>query len=61
MKNKKTLAKKAEHYSYLKMALRFVTLAIALWALVVAYQAKYKADWVEKLQNTFIFRSDDEG
>jgi len=45
---------KNEHYSYLKMALRIITLVIAIWALVVAYQAKSLAEWVDSKQENVI-------
>jgi hypothetical protein len=45
---------KVEHYSSLKMALRLITLAIAIWALVVAYQAKSLAGWVDTKQEHVI-------
>jgi hypothetical protein len=48
--------RKAEHYSSLKMILRIATLAIAIWALVVAYQAKTVADWVNTKQDNIIER-----
>lgn len=51
MKNK---TKKEEHYSYLKMALRIVTLLIAIWALVIAYQAKNSAEWIDSKQEDII-------
>jgi len=41
---KKQERKKVEHYSILKMILRILTLAIAIWALVIAYQAKQTAE-----------------
>jgi len=46
--------KKVEHYSYLKMLLRIATLIIAIWALVVAYQAKQVAEWVDAKQENII-------
>lgn len=45
---------KKEHYSTLKMVLRIVTLALAIWALVVAYQAKSLAEWVDDKQEQVI-------
>ena len=56
---KARLKRKAEHYSNLKLLLRIATLVIAIWALVVAYQAKQKADWVDMKQNSFIFRDEE--
>jgi hypothetical protein len=47
-------ARKEEHYSMLKMTLRIITLAIAVWALVVAYQAKQSAEWVSDKQDNII-------
>ena len=41
---------KKEHYSTLKLVIRIVTLAIAIWALVIAYQAKSTAEWVDDKQ-----------
>jgi hypothetical protein len=38
----------------LKMTLRIITLAIAVWALVVAYQAKQSAEWVSDKQDNII-------
>lgn len=46
--------KKNEHYSTLKMVLRVVTLAIAIWALVIAYQAKQLATWIDSKQEDVI-------
>lgn len=46
--------RKNEHYSTLKMVLRIITLAIAVWALVVAYQAKQLATWVDNKQENVI-------
>jgi hypothetical protein len=48
------ISKKNEHYSTLKMVLRVVTLAIAIWALVIAYQAKQIAMWVDDKQDNVI-------
>ncbi len=48
------LKTKNEHYSYLKMILRVVTLVVAIWALVIAYQAKSLANWVDDKQNNVI-------
>lgn len=45
---------KNQHYSYLKMFLPILTLGISIWALVVAYQAKNSAEWVEKVQDNII-------
>ena len=45
---------KNEHYSQLKLFLRVITLAIAIWALVVAYQAKQLANWVDSKQENVI-------
>lgn len=45
---------KKEHYSTLKLVLRIVTLGIAIWALVVAYQAKTLATWVDDKQENVI-------
>ena len=45
---------KKEHYSTLKLVLRIVTLGIAIWALVVAYQAKTLATWVDDKQDNVI-------
>jgi hypothetical protein len=45
---------KNQHYSYLKMILRVLTLGISIWALIVAYQAKNTAEWVEKVQDNVI-------
>lgn len=50
--NSKT--RKEEHYSMLKMTLRIITLAIAVWALVVAYQAKQSAEWISDKQDNII-------
>lgn len=44
------LKTKVEHYSQLKMLLRIVTLIIAVWALIIAYQAKNIATWVDDKQ-----------
>lgn len=45
---------KNEHYSTLKLLLRIVTLGVAIWALVVAYQAKQLASWVDSKQENVI-------
>jgi len=45
---------KNQHYSSLKMILRIVTLGVAIWALVVAYQAKSLAQWVDDKQDNVI-------
>jgi hypothetical protein len=45
---------KNQHYSYLKMSLRILTLFIGVWALIVAYQAKDAAERVEKVQDNVI-------
>jgi hypothetical protein len=37
-----------------KMVLRFATLAIAIWALIIAYQAKDLAKWVDNKQENII-------
>lgn len=50
----KAKTRKTEHYSTLKMVLRIATLAIAIWALVVAYQAKNTANWVNDKQDNVI-------
>ena len=36
------------------MILRVLTLGISIWALIVAYQAKNTAEWVEKVQDNVI-------
>ena len=51
MKNEKI---KNQHYSYLKMFLRILTLGISIWALVIAYQAKNMAEWVNDKQDNVI-------
>lgn len=43
-----------EHYSTLKMVLRIATLLLSIWALVIAYQAKSMAEWVDDKQNNII-------
>jgi small neutral amino acid transporter SnatA (MarC family) len=53
MKNTK---RKTEHYSNLKMVLRIITLIIATWGLVIAYQAKNLAEWVDDKQENVIER-----
>lgn len=45
---------KNQHYSSLKMILRIVTLGVAIWALIVAYQAKSLAQWVDNKQDNVI-------
>lgn len=50
----KSKTRKTEHYSTLKMVLRIITLATAIWALVVAYQAKTTAEWVNDKQDNVI-------
>jgi len=55
MKNKlKEMSKKEEHYSNLKSLLRFITLGLAIWALIIAYQAKSTAEWVNDKQDNVI-------
>lgn len=39
------MSKKSDRYSNLKLVLRVTTLVIAIWALIVAYQAKSDAEW----------------
>lgn len=39
------LKEKANHYSNLKAVIRIATLAVAIWALVIAYQAKQRSEW----------------
>ena len=51
MKNSKI---KSQHYSVLKMVLRVATLAVAIWALIVAYQALNLAKWVDDKQEGII-------
>ena len=46
--------RKKEHYSTLKLVLRVITLAISVWALVIAYQAKNTAEWVDNKQDNII-------
>lgn len=48
------MGKQKEHYSTLKLALRIATLGIAIWALIIAYQAKSRADWVNDKQDNVI-------
>ena len=45
---------KNQNYSYLKMLLRIVTLVVAVWALVIAYQALSLAKWVDNKQEVII-------
>lgn len=45
---------KKEHYSTLKLVIRVVTLLISIWALVIAYQAKQTAQWVDDKQENII-------
>lgn len=45
---------KNEHYSNLKLFLRIITLGVAIWALVVAYQAKNTTNWVDAKQDIII-------
>ena len=56
---------KSQHYSYLKMLLRIVTLGVAVWALVIAYQALSLAKWVDNKQEVIIeklmFKNDNTG
>lgn len=47
-------SKKEQHYSNLKLVLRIITLGIAIWALIIAYQAKNTADWVDTKQDIII-------
>jgi len=48
------MSKKEEHYSNLKSLLRFITLGLAIWALIIAYQAKSTAEWVNDKQDNVI-------
>lgn len=50
----KTKDRKNQHYSMLKMALRLITLGFAIWALIVAYQAKNTSEWVNTKQDLII-------
>jgi hypothetical protein len=50
----KTTKIKNQHYSYLKMIIRITTLVISIWALIVAYQAKNRADWVNDKQDNVV-------
>ena len=43
-----------EKYSTLKLVLLIATLTMSIWALVIAYQAKQTADWVDAKQNNII-------
>lgn len=45
---------KGEHYSTLKMILRIITLAIALWALIVTYQNKKSIEWLQGVQDNVV-------
>lgn len=47
---------RSEHYSTLKMVLRFVTLGIALWALILSFQNKKSIDWLQSEQDNVIER-----
>ena len=46
--------KTKEKYSTLKLILRITTLVISVWALIVAYQAKQTAEWVNDKQDNII-------
>ena len=48
------MSKKEKYYSNLKLLLRLVTLGLAIWALVIAYQAKSTAEWVDAKQENII-------
>jgi hypothetical protein len=60
----KKLKIKNEHYSRLKLAIRIITLIIAIWALIVAYMAKNDAEWISNKQEVIIekllFKNHDE-
>ena len=43
-----------KHYSVLKLVLRITTLIVAIWALVIAYQAKELAKWVDTKQESIV-------
>ena len=43
-----------EKYSTLKLVLLITSLIMSIWALVVAYQAKQTADWVDAKQDNVI-------
>jgi hypothetical protein len=45
---------KKEHYSNLKMALRLLTLAIAILALVMSISNRSEIKWQEKVQDNII-------
>jgi len=49
MKNKRN-----QNYSILKTILRIITLGIAVWALIISYQAKSMSEWVDKKQDNII-------
>lgn len=46
--------KKKDRYSLLKTILRILTLGIAIWALVIAYEAKNTSEWVNDKQDNVI-------
>jgi len=48
------MSKKEEHYSKLKLLLRLITLGLSVWALIIAYQAKSTAEWVNDKQDNII-------
>lgn len=48
------MSNKKEHYSTLKLALKITTLAIAIWVLVIVYQAKTLTTWVDNKQENII-------
>jgi len=47
---------KSEHYSTLKTILRVITLGIALWALIMAYQNRQAIKWLESEHDNVIER-----
>lgn len=48
------MSSKKEHYSRLKLVLRFITLSVAILALVIALKNRSEIKWMEKVQDNII-------
>ena len=49
-----THMKKADKYHEIKLIIRVLTLALAVWALVKVYQIDSRVTWVERQNDTVI-------
>ena len=50
----KATRQKLQRYGWFKMAYRLIMLILVIWSLVVAYQAKSMAEWVNEKQDNII-------